>query len=258
MPTELRRGADRLPTDAGGGADRGARRGADPAPTRSRPGARPEPDPSDPRWTDPPPPRPRRTRARRGRRDDTLVVDVNGLPDEPVSVQIGADLDDRHLVPPRQGACTVTDDDPMRASCVTSTGGGRMGLFRLAPQSFQAVSPWPTRRPESDRLESRAVDGYKDRQRTGQPDDLRVRAGPAGDPDTGADRPHRADRAADHDRARPTGRPRPTPTETPEPTETTDRARPTEPTETVGRPRSRSNPPRTVDPHRRPRPHRGP
>ncbi len=97
--------------------------------------------------------------------DDALVLDLAGLPDTPVSVEVTlSSASGRTAFVPSTGACTVRAATPTRATCVTTAAAARQGVFRLAPDSFQAVIPldFPADL-DSDQLDvDVAIDGYDD------------------------------------------------------------------------------------------------
>ena len=178
--------------------------------------------------------------------DDALVVDVDGLPEEPVTILVDLASDSgRAAFVPGQRTCSVDAATPTRAVCVTSTAMARAAAFQLAPSSFQAVIPldFPADM-DADFLDVTVnVLGYREIDDTDN--SFRFEYRPDRDPTDGptTDVP---DRRTHHRASRPTD-----PPPTSRPTDRPPRSRPTDP-----RPRSRRTVPRPEGriPTRRPRP----
>ncbi len=74
--------------------------------------------------------------------DDAVVVDIEDLPQEPVTILVDLASDSGLAAfVPGQRTCSVDAAAPTRAVCVTSTAMARAAASQLAPSSFQAVIP---------------------------------------------------------------------------------------------------------------------
>lgn len=97
--------------------------------------------------------------------DDAVVLDIDGLPAEPVTVNVElTSTSGETTFAVQDSACSVRGANPLLAACATGGGGGGAAVMLLAPSRFQAVIPlaFPSTLT-SDKLTVRiSIPGYDD------------------------------------------------------------------------------------------------